>query len=248
MRLGLWMPSWNRARFANRLLAQVADQLTPDVQATLSLNPPADGYEIPAGIEVIRNATNIGGDANIDNGLTVMQTDYLWIIGDDEQLLPGAVDEVLDLTAQDPGMIVCTDGRFDHGPTGSFDSWVEWMDACVSAGRGVMLTAQTLVSSTVFRRAGVDLDEVARKADSSFGRHFGMLAGLMWEPVVVTRQPVFIAGRCSDSSIYAATAAEQAAHMARVPASLRHLIEWVNARADRDYPETCYQAGVGFDN
>lgn len=246
-RLGLWIPSWNRARFANRLLAQVDQQLEPHVEATLSLNPPSPDYEIPDRINVIRNETNIGQSWNILNGITSMTTDYLWMIGDDEQLLPGAIHEILELMTLNPGMIVCTDGVFDHGPEGFFDSWPAWMDACLDRGREVMLTAQTLMTATVFRRDRVNVDLAKSMIDTRYGHHFGMLDGLIDEPVVVTRQPVFVAGRASDSSIHVEPDDYKSSHGAVTFKALTDLISWVNNRTGRNYPASCYRPGVGFD-
>jgi hypothetical protein len=45
--------------------------------------------------EYSRRATNIGGDANILRGATAGTGEYVWVVGDDDVLLPGAIAETL---------------------------------------------------------------------------------------------------------------------------------------------------------
>lgn len=246
--LGLWIPTWNRAHFCNRLLQQIDAQRHLQVQAAIGLNPPSDGYVIPDWIRQIRNETNIGQSRNILQGIQIMETDYLWMIGDDEQIKPGALEEILSLIQMRPGMIICTDGVFNHGPSGYFATWIDWMDACVAQGREVMLTVQTLMTSTVFRRDGVDLALAEEQIATRYGHHFGMLAGLINEPVVVTRKPVFTAGSRTDSSIFSESDEYLQNHGPVTQQALRDLIVFVNELSGRNYPQSCYQPGVGFDS
>ena len=244
--LGIWIPSWNRARFFNRLISSLQDQ-RKGVRVVAGLNPPSDGYDIPEWCEVIYNETNIGQSRNILQGVTALDTDYIWMIGDDEQILPWGIEEIRERIEDDPGMVVCADGVFDHGPTGDFDSWPDWMDACVEEGREVMLTAQTFMSSTVFRREGLDIDTAEQYLGTRYGHHFGLLKGLMWEPVTVTRRPVFIAGSCEDSSIHQEDGTYLATHGGVTSAALRDLIGFASELAGRTYPDTSYRPGQGFD-
>jgi hypothetical protein len=244
--LGIWIPSWNRARFFNRLISSLQDQ-RDDVRVVAGLNPPFDGYDIPEWCEVICNETNIGQSRNILQGITALDTDYIWMIGDDEQVLPWGIKEIKERIQSGPGMVICTDDVFDHGPTGDYLNWPEWMDACVEQGREVMLTAQTFMSSTVFRRAGLDMDTAEHYLQTRYGHHFGLLKGLMWEPVTVTREPVFIAGSCRDSSIYQEDSEYLSTHGSVTSAALRELIVFASQLACRTYPETAYRRGHGFD-
>lgn len=244
--LGIWIPTWNRPHFFARLIASLEPQ-HDDVHVNVGVNPPSDGYEFPDWCQVTFNETNIGQSRNILQGVTTSDADYLWMLGDDEQLLPGAVEEIRRCIATAPGMVICTDGRFDHGPSGYFPTWPDWMDACLDAGREVMLTVQTLMSATVFRRAALNLDVAHQFLDTRYGHHFGMLEGLLQEPVVVTSQPVFISGRAEDSSVHVEPDDYRANHYHVTSSALTYMIQFVNERAGRNYPASCYQPGVGFD-
>jgi len=246
--LGIWLPTWNRARFFNRLIRQIEEQRQANVTIKVGLEPGSDGYDIPKWCEVIHNPTRLGCTRNVMQGLTALDTDYLWTIGDDEQLREGAIAEVVDRIAARPGMVICTDGVFDHGPTGDYPTWVAWMDDCLAHGREVMLTAQTLTTSTVFRREALNVQVALDREASRYGFHFGILEGLMFEPVSVTRRPVFISGHWRDSSIFAETADYLASHAPVTQATLRELVDFASHKAGRNYPASCYVPGVGFDS
>jgi hypothetical protein len=246
--LGIWIPTWNRPNFFNRLTETIAPQLDPRVTVACGLNPPNEGYRIPYWMKATRNPTNIGQSLNILLGVNELGTDYLWVLGDDEQLKPEGITEILELIDTNPGMIICTDGRFDHGPEGSYKTWVEWADACVQSDRGVMLTAQTLISVTVFKRKALNMSTSYSYLDSKYGHHFGILDGLIHEPVTVTRKPVFTAGNNRDSHIHDEKPEVKENHKAICQQSLTELIAFINHKAARNYATSdCYQPGVGYD-
>lgn len=244
--LGIWIPTWNRAQHFQQLIASLEPQ-HHNVTVMAGLNPPCDDYIIPEWCQPVYNETNIGQARNILQGITALDTDYLWMIGDDDELQPGAIEEIEEHLTLKPGMIICTDGKFDHGPTGYFETWPDWMDACLAQGREVMLTAQTFMTSTVFRRSGVDIEAATAEIDSRYGHHFGILKGLMWEPVTVTRKPVFIAGSAQNSSIYQESAEYLDSHGNITSDALRRLIAFASELSGREYPPTSYISGVGFD-
>lgn len=245
--LGIWIPSWNRAHFFNRLISTIDENRDENLKVMVGLNPPSDNYEIPDWCTVIRNKENIGQSRNILQGITLLDTDYIWMIGDDEQIRPGAIKEIRERISTNPGMVICTDGKFDHGPTGDYKNWPEWMDDCIAHNKESMLTVQTLMTSTIFRRAGVNLDIAQHYLDTRYGHHFGIIDGLMWEPVSVTRRPVFISGHSSNSSVHQEPHEYRSIHDAVTVNALYHLIEFCSIKAGKSYPSSCY-TGVGFDS
>lgn len=246
--LSIWIPTYQRPGFFNRLIESIDPQQHPLLTVTVGINGDPAGYDLPSWISVTHNPANIGQSLNILLGVYQTTGDYLWILGDDEQVKPGGIREAIERIQSRPGMVICTDGRFDHGPTGDYPDWAAWMDACLARERGVMLTAQTLISATIFRRQGMDMSTAYAYLGSKYGHHFGMLSGLMNEPVTVTRQPVFIAGHNTDSHIHQEDWDTRSQHGPICQAALRHLVEWTGERTGRRYPADCYQPGIGFDS
>jgi abequosyltransferase len=105
-RLTIAIPTFNRAPFLRRLL----DSLEPQVRAhpaEVALlvidNASTDATVAVVGefaargvtIDFRRNSANLGIDANILACFREAQTEYVWIFGDDDVLLPGALAEML---------------------------------------------------------------------------------------------------------------------------------------------------------
>jgi abequosyltransferase len=109
--LTIAIPTCNRAKFLRQLLNSLAEQVRNEGRAQLLISDNASTDETASlveetqrnGIEVkyIRNAQNIGPDANFLQCYESASGKYLWIVGDDDILLPGAVEEVLRYLSQD---------------------------------------------------------------------------------------------------------------------------------------------------
>ena len=90
-----------------RLLRQVEESGSDLVEIVVSINPPEDGntevieyakqkcQQKP--IKLLINEINIGGEANILNAVNNASGKYIWIIGDDDLLLPGTVSKVINI-------------------------------------------------------------------------------------------------------------------------------------------------------
>jgi glycosyltransferase involved in cell wall biosynthesis len=105
-RLTIAIPTFNRNDVLRRHLPVVLSQLTPEcalvivdnhsdepvietVGETLAAHPHLD-------ITVVRNSTNIGGNANIIRCIELCETEWLWILGDDDLVKASAVQTVLE--------------------------------------------------------------------------------------------------------------------------------------------------------
>ena len=245
-KLGIWIPTYNRPQYFHRLIDSISNQ-KDNIEVWVGLQPPYDNYNIPDWCNVIFNETNIGQSLNIMQGIEKVPTEYLWMVGDDEQVLPNAIEEILRLIEYNPGMIICTDGKFDHGPNGLFKNWSEWMQECINCNREVMLTAQTLMTVTVFRRKGVNIEESYKYLNTRYGHHFGILSGLISEPVAITNYPVFISGKAIDSHVWSESPSYQSEHCFVTSGSLTELIRYASELTGNEYPSSCYQPGIGFD-
>jgi glycosyltransferase involved in cell wall biosynthesis len=249
--LSIYIPSWNRAGYFNRLIQSIQHQITPDVEVVASLNPPNDGYDLPDWVRVVRQRINIGGRANISLGPLLCRGEYIWVIGDDDLALNNGIQSVLRALQHDPGIAVMWDGEYPLGvPAGSsFRSYRQFGDTVYGAGRGYTLSALTLISSTVFRREQFDLALSMVKMDTLYGQHYGMLQNLWNEPVTVVDQGTFRAAMSSESaSILRSSADEVAQHMASYPQVMIDLLKWLNNTMGSYYEfNKFWYPGCGFD-
>lgn len=105
MLLHIVIPSFKRPHKLRSTIQALLPQLTDDISITILDNasdPPIThetiGCSSAAEVEkmsIIRNPFNIGGDANILRCFEVCQAPYLWLLGDDDVLHPGAVSCIL---------------------------------------------------------------------------------------------------------------------------------------------------------
>ncbi len=113
------IPTWNRAAF----LVQTLEQLRLEMVATLlgavevlvSDNCSQDGtldvvqaaQAAGLGIRYVRNSKNIGSDANIAQCFNLAQGKYVFILGDDDLFVDGALSWLLDRLGRTDYGVVC---------------------------------------------------------------------------------------------------------------------------------------------
>jgi len=110
--LTISIPTFNRPELVLQQVGSLLPQLTSNVFLRVidncSTTDVADSIRkrIPdqqlQQVEIIRNRQNIGGSANILRCLELCQTEWLWILGDDDTILPDAVKSALDAIAGNP--------------------------------------------------------------------------------------------------------------------------------------------------
>lgn len=112
--LTIAIPTFDRNEQLARTVAALLPQLRPGVQLVIRDNaspvPVASTLEaLIAGrsdVCVVRNVCNIGGGANVLRCLEACETEWLWILGDDDTPIPGAVTCILaDINAADAGLV-----------------------------------------------------------------------------------------------------------------------------------------------
>jgi glycosyltransferase involved in cell wall biosynthesis len=100
--LAIAIPTFDRPNELKSCIAALAPQLTPDVPLLIVDN----ASQIPAeavlkeildpypklNVRIVRNAFNIGGNANILRCVELTDSDWIWLLGDDDVPHPGAVD------------------------------------------------------------------------------------------------------------------------------------------------------------
>ena len=112
--LSICIPTFNRSRFLVELLEGLLPQLIalpthgPGLDLVISDNASTDDTaEVIAAFQArglcaryVRNPTNLGADANFLQCLSLAEAKYVWVLGDDDLVMPGALAALLSLLAQ----------------------------------------------------------------------------------------------------------------------------------------------------
>jgi len=116
-RLSLCVPTYNRAGLLDQSLRAVLGQITPDMADLVEIivldNASPDGTPAvvaraqadfpPLPLRALRHPQNIGPDANFAAAVQQARGDYVYLLSDDDILLPGAVARLLALIREHPG-------------------------------------------------------------------------------------------------------------------------------------------------
>lgn len=121
-RLSICIPTFRRPDCLAHLLDSIVAQGRPDIEVVISDD--ASGDDTAAVAERYRGAIpklifvaqpqNIGLDKNFQAVVALASGDYAWLMGDDDQLEPGAVDAVLSALDRWPGVAGLTLGSIDY--------------------------------------------------------------------------------------------------------------------------------------
>lgn len=250
MKLTIYIPTYRRPEFFNRCLASIEPQ-RQGIEVVASINGPDEHYWLPDWLTIIRQATNTGGRVQWMLGPLVASGEYLWMLGDDDQVQPGGIASVLEALDGNPGLVLNHDGRYDLGlPMGStYPTYADALRAQLNAGRAAAITSATLCAAVVFRREAFDLRQAVIRCDSMYGQHYAILANLIHHPVHVVPQPSLKPGSWADASIHAAPQEAIDEHMNAYPANMHGLIRWLSTQSGVPLdPEACWVPGDGFDN
>ncbi len=165
MKLSICIPTFNRRDTLRELLDSIESQWRDGVEVVIADDAsPDDTAEvitayrarIPA-LVACTHALNIGLDANYQAVARLAHGEYLWMMGDDDRLEPGAIDRVLALLNRWPDLIGMTIGVIDYDATLSRVTGLRHMpDEQVVIGAGALfsLMAEHLgfMSALVIRR------------------------------------------------------------------------------------------------
>jgi glycosyltransferase involved in cell wall biosynthesis len=120
--LSICIPTFNRAQCLAELLDSIVEQGTPDVEVVVSDDASSDNTaEVIANyksrlprVKFLQQPWNIGLDRNFLAAVDNASGDYVWLMGDDDKLLPGAVEKVLTALAGWPDIVGMTVGVIDY--------------------------------------------------------------------------------------------------------------------------------------
>lgn len=190
MKLTIYIPTYQRPELS-ACLESILPQLTPDCRLLVSDNDPEQSARPlcqDARILYSHNFLNVGADGNCLRSLNYTYDDYLWVFGDDDIMLPGAIKATLNMmNGQD--RIIHVGER--HGEVNfGFDGLIaDWMDGLQDKS---MVVASTLCTMNVWRTAILDAAKGVRGLDT---RNVMCWAGIEAKNVTVANQPYVRVGR-----------------------------------------------------
>lgn len=123
--LTIGIPTYNRSCYLKECLDHICPQLTEEVQLIVRDNCSNNYdfftfikiYEKEYGVISVQNKINVGGDANVAKLFEYCETKWLWVIGDDDYILDGAVNKVLEMIKQNPDAIYVKFNSIFEGET-----------------------------------------------------------------------------------------------------------------------------------
>ena len=107
MILSICIPTYNRANYLNNCLHSIIScnhDKAKKFQVCVSDNCSTDNTKLVVkkaakflNIRYIRNPVNIGVHLNFLNVVSMADTEFVWMLGDDDLLMPYAIDKIFDL-------------------------------------------------------------------------------------------------------------------------------------------------------
>lgn len=123
--LSICIPTYNRSRYLAELLDSIAREEAPAVEVVISDDASSDdtidvvrGFmrRLP-GLKLIVQSENIGLDRNFLAVVEAASGDYVWFMGDDDRLEPGALAKISAALACWPDLVGMTVGVIDYDST-----------------------------------------------------------------------------------------------------------------------------------
>jgi len=193
--LTVYVPAYERPHTLQRLLASIAWR--PEVTVIVSDDSPDGTARIPCeefpDVDYSQRNYRLDRDANVLRALAVCETEWLWVIGDDDWVLPGAFDVILpELDGQADRLILFSepaDGLISEWVRGKVFSDGQFIDAVRDDPS--LLIAATLCTSNIYRMSTLDLAEGVRHFDTYYSYAWSTLGAKWWK---VLDQPLIGVG------------------------------------------------------
>lgn len=195
--LSIAIPTRNRSRYLRESLGALADQITalgaarsPLVTLHVSDNTSTD--DTPEVIRSIaarfpplsshRHPENVGASRNVNSCVRTATGEFCWVVGDDEIILPGAVQHLVDLLSapSPPSLVLCFETNYDPQlpRPHRFPSYREYAAECARRNPHALIE-HTLVTSNVFRTRLFDLTVAEQTLATDYSHMYAMLSGLL---------------------------------------------------------------------
>lgn len=175
--LSLCIPTWNRSAELGRLLASILPQAGPAVEVVVADNASTDDTgrtvrrfrrQAMCRVRSTRSLWNRGLDRNVLRAVGHATGQYVWLVGSDDELTPGAIARVLDTIEAAPNALILGERSvMGHDlvtiRSESFTDWpdrsVHWLDApgsvatYLSRARSICAALSFLSCTVLPRRA-----------------------------------------------------------------------------------------------
>lgn len=193
--LTIGIPTRNRAGYLHDLLAALESQsgepgVAPkDLEILVSDNASTDdtaalAQTVASRLPLLRywrNQENVGARGNYHKLVEQATGRYLWIIGDDDLLLPGGLVQSLQTLRNDPdlSLLIHFDTRYNPrlARPRRFDTYRDYIRECARVHPHA-LVEHTLTTSNIYRLDAFDRAFAHEKSDTEFLHMYGMARGL----------------------------------------------------------------------
>lgn len=193
--LTIYIPTYNRPEIAD-LLDSLAPQLTDAVEVIVSDDGPeklgeaptlALAENAPCRVIYMHNPDRLGGPANLERGLGFGKGAWLWMISDDDTVLPGALRNILQAIEHDDidRLILLT----PSAPTKA--AGMLGTPAALESIQPGLMIASTLITANVLRRASLNQALAKAKRATMYGCAWAMTTA---KRVKVLASPAFEVG------------------------------------------------------
>jgi glycosyltransferase involved in cell wall biosynthesis len=160
--LSITIPSYNRHDQLCARIAELIPQLEAGVEVWVLDNastPDLEQYVCDrvegarSAIRFVRNPSNIGACANVCRCFEVARGDWVWLLGDDDSLLPGALRSVLEVSAGASPSDVLLKFNSTNGGQVDHEEILDGIPALSTRCRNPLFYSNLLfISSSVYRR------------------------------------------------------------------------------------------------
>lgn len=169
--LTIYIPTYRRPSELADLLASLMPQCGTDVEVIVADDDPEESGRSACEqwpVRYIARGENLGGDENLQRGYEESRGRWVWMVGDDDRILPGAVADILEgIRSADVDRLILLS---PDAPTGA--AGCEGTPAGLEALQPGLSIASTLITANVVRRSALDFAAGRREIDSMYGWAF----------------------------------------------------------------------------
>ena len=109
--LSIVIPTYDRNQILEKSLSQLAVQLTDNVDVLIIDNcspQPVCVDRSLKNVKILRNSINIGGNGNIIRCFEMCESDWIWVLGDDDMPMEEAIQSALSAIKDHPNSSLST--------------------------------------------------------------------------------------------------------------------------------------------